>query len=473
MRSPVWDASFTSDGRVMYLGEVAGRFQVFVDGVAVTDAPYAALAAREAQGTIRFMDREGWYWELAEVALPALGTTGEAVTPQVATVDASQPVTPTPVISDRPFSLFDHFLFPQERAPTFVIDSYQTAPQLGVVLGGGDRLGIQRWSLTGYVQPPLGSVTTPHYGGDVAYLGNLFAPVQIYADANFYDWGDLTSETNASGQTLNVAEERRTRDAVLAVINTYRDTLTTSLGALYTYNYSQTSLGAFGARAAGPQVTLQWESAETTRYTAERRALIFNAAAAYYPQAWSTLPANITDLGGTLGAFLPLPFGRRHTLYVDVQGRALLGAPSTPGLLQLGGAPNPLLYGAYTTGPQSLISPLPNLNFFEVLRGYEDYAIQTDRVAIADVDWKYPWIIDRGLAATARVLPASFVREVDFELFGAGAVDNAGATHAAAGLAATLRIEALRIPLIFTYQIARRLADDHAFTQLFGIGPDM
>jgi hypothetical protein len=474
-RSPVWDASFTGDGRVMYLGEAVGRFQVFVDGAAVTDAPYAALAAREAQGTIRFMDREGWYWELAEVALPAPGAT-TAATAAIAPSASSESAVETPVvISDRPFALFDHFFFPQQRAPTLVIESEQTAPHVGFVLGGGDRLGIQRWSIAGFVQPPIGTVTSPHFGGDVAYLSNVLAPVQIYADANFYDWGDLTGATTSTGESVTLSEQRRTRDAVLALSNTYRDTLTTSLAALYTDNYWSDSLGAYHAHAAGPQLSLQWESAETTRYTAERRALIFDAAVAYYPQAWSTLPGDITDIGGTLGAFLPLPFGRRHTLYVDVQGRALLGAPTAPGLLQLGGLPNPLLDAAYTTGSgQSIGSQaLPNLNFLQVLRGYEDFAIQTDRVAIADLDWRYPWIIDRGVAATARVLPASFVREVDFELFGAGAVDGSGATHAAAGVAATLRIEALRIPLIVTYQLARRLADDRAFTQLFGIGPDM
>src|SRR5690606_26348931 len=69
-RTPVYDATFTSDGRVMYLGGRDGRFQVFVDGVAVSDAPYATLAPREANGTVRFLDRADWSWHLAEIALP-------------------------------------------------------------------------------------------------------------------------------------------------------------------------------------------------------------------------------------------------------------------------------------------------------------------------------------------------------------------------------------------------------------------
>ncbi|HEX7842866.1 MAG TPA: hypothetical protein VF469_35575, partial [Kofleriaceae bacterium] len=69
--TPIWDASFTDDGRVMYLGVVDARFQVFVDGHPVTDAPYAVLAARAAHGTIRFLNRDGWNWTLDEIAAPA------------------------------------------------------------------------------------------------------------------------------------------------------------------------------------------------------------------------------------------------------------------------------------------------------------------------------------------------------------------------------------------------------------------
>jgi hypothetical protein len=115
----------------------------------------------------------------------------------------------------------------------------------------------------------------------------------------------------------------------------------------------------------------------------------------------------------------------------------------------------------------------PNLQFVEPLRGYEDYAITTDRIEATDVSWRYPLIIDRGVAATARILPASFVSEIDFELFGSGARDSAGDIHAAAGFAATLEIQVLRIPMLVTYQIARRLEDDHAFTQLFAIAPNI
>jgi hypothetical protein len=226
---------------------------------------------------------------------------------------------------------------------------------------------------------------------------------------------------------------------------------------------------------AGPELQLQWDSAEITRYTGERRALIAGATVAYYPAAASTFAGDITDVGGTLGTVLPLPFGRRHTLRASLRGRALI-APSDTGLLQLGGDSGLAMLwnrsSATNAGPGFDSSRFPpNLSFVEPLRGYEDYAITTDRAAIADVSWRYPLIVDRGVATTARVLPASFVSELDLELFGAGAVDRAGDQHVAAGGALSLRIQLLRISMTITYQIARRLVDDRALTQLVGVGP--
>jgi hypothetical protein len=113
-----------------------------------------------------------------------------------------------------------------------------------------------------------------------------------------------------------------------------------------------------------------------------------------------------------------------------------------------------------------------NLRFVEPLRGYEDYAITTDRAELAEVSWKYPIIIDRGTAALF-FLPAFYLRQLDLELFGAGALDKANDKHYDVGGALTLHLQFLRIPLIVSYQIARRLVDDKALTQFVGIGADL
>ena len=55
----------------------------------------------------------------------------------------------------------------------------------------------------------------------------------------------------------------------------------------------------------------------------------------------------------------------------------------------------------------------------------------------------------------------------------AGAIDDQNEAHYDVGAATTLRLQLLRIPLLVTYQIARRLVDDEALTQLVGIGADL
>ena len=114
------------------------------------------------------------------------------------------------------------------------------------------------------------------------------------------------------------------------------------------------------------------------------------------------------------------------------------------------------------------IASLPGIAFIEPLRGYEDYPIATDRIFIAEADYRYPLIIDRGSASTLWLLPSSFLRQIDFELFGGAATDaHGGPGHAAGGTAVTLAMAMWRIPFELRYQLARRVEDDHALVQIF------
>jgi hypothetical protein len=114
----------------------------------------------------------------------------------------------------------------------------------------------------------------------------------------------------------------------------------------------------------------------------------------------------------------------------------------------------------------------PALRFIEPLRGYEDYAITTDSAAVGELSWRYPIVIDEG-RASLWFLPAMFLRQLDVELFGTGAIDQARDKHYAGGAAFTLHLQLFRLPLAVTYQIARRIVDDKATTQVLGIGPDL
>jgi hypothetical protein len=470
--SPIWDASFTDDGRVIYLGVVAGRFQVLDNGNAITDAPYAVLGAREAHGTIRFLNRDGWQWTVDEVALPAAAP----ATPydEAAPVAASRGLTVPAIVSDEPASAWDHFFFPQLRSPTVILVS-SSVPHIGLVLGGGDRLGQQRWSIAGYVQPRNSGNNTLHWGGDIAYLNTMLAPYSILATGSWIDWVDPVSTDDPN---VTLAGDRRTRDAALTIARTWRETLTTAVSAVYTDDFDRPPMDV-GLRRylGGPALTLSWVSGDSTLYTGLRRALLATTSTAFYPKELSSFAGTIYDLGGSVGAVIPLPFGRRHTLTVSVRERALIARDDT-GLLQLGGDSGfGILYNRSSiseTPPafDDLRFP-PKLRFIEPLRGYEDYAITTDRATVADASWRYPLIIDKGVAATLWVLPASFVRELDFELFASGAVDRHHDQHAAVGGAVELRINLFRLPLLVIYQIARRVRDDDALTQLVGIGPDL
>lgn len=474
--TPVWDASFTDDDRVMYLGEVDHRFQVVVDGQPVSDAPYAVLAPRAAGGTIRMLNRDGWAWTLDEIALPATAAPApvEAAVDAPVAVDAAvnAPVPaarPPGMWDDAPFHAWDHLFVPQLHSLTLVTPSSSGAPLVGAVIGGGDQLGIQRWAIAGYGQYSPSLTDHLHWGADAAYLNNMLAPWQILATAGFVDWVDPV-DTGAGG---TVAEDRRTRDLSLSVSRTWRGTLTTLASALYSDDFDHVAGDPdVHNHIGGGLLDASWTFAESTPYTGVRRGWFGDASVAAYPAALSTFRGDIYDTRGELGAIIPLPFGSRHVLFAELRGRALLARDDT-GLLQLGGSAN-VLYSlsasSVATSPTFDAGRFPgDFAFIENLRGYEDFAITTDRAAIADVWWRYPIIIDRGVAATLWWLPATFVSELDLELFASGATDRTNDLHAAVGGQITANLSLFRLPLVLSYQIARRLRDDDALTHLFGV----
>jgi hypothetical protein len=152
-------------------------------------------------------------------------------------------------------------------------------------------------------------------------------------------------------------------------------------------------------------------------------------------------------------------------LSLGLRARALAGAPDSSPFLQVGGAASGFLFhrSDHPAGPDFSADLLPpGISFFEPLRGYEDFAIATTRAAIADANYRYPIIIDWGSASTLGLLPAFFLRQLNFELFAAGAIDGRSrAAHAAAGSALGVDF-ALLIPWSLRYQLAQRLADDRA-----------
>jgi hypothetical protein len=175
---------------------------------------------------------------------------------------------------------------------------------------------------------------------------------------------------------------------------------------------------------------------------------------------------------------MPVPPLRRLALAIDLRGRALPGAPRDAGLLEVGGlsAFSSLFTRSTEPEPPSVdrdLTAIP-VRFMEGLRGYEDLTLAVDRVAIADARLTYPVIIDSGFASSFVLLPSLLIRQLDLEAFGAAAWDTRSRTraslHAATGASLTLRTIFWVGPLSLRYQIARRMADDHAWVQILGIG---
>ncbi|HLK91647.1 MAG TPA: hypothetical protein VKZ18_17275 [Polyangia bacterium] len=382
---------------------------------------------------------------------------------------------PIEVLSDGPYSQQDH-LFALQTHGISAASAGRNGVFAGVVLGGADRLQFNRWALEGLLQ--LGSDRTG-YGASAAYTNERFAPFSITADAmalRYHDtWpapGPLMSPTPRDIGPFVL--DKSLLEADLFINRSfYGAPASAGFSAVDDDQPDEPTLLVKHRRAAGPFVAATYAGVETTPYTGVRRELFLQPALHLYPGAWNSAGAMLTD--GRLEAFgvVPLPLSRRHTLSLDLVGRDLFGLPAGARWLQVGGGLTALAVSRRPDDPvprEVTIDSLPGIRFLEPLRGYEDYPIATDRIFIAQAAYRYPLIIDRGTASTLWVLPSSFLRQIDFELFGSAATDaHGGPAHAAGGTAVTLELAVWRVPLALTYQLARRVEDDHALVQIIAL----
>jgi hypothetical protein len=553
-----YDPSFTDDGRIVFLAEDQGRFQVFVHDPAtatttrVTDAPYLAFAPRAQGNTVRFLNREGWGWTLDETALPppaaappvpAEPAPEPAPAPAEPAVAEPAPVEPAPaepavaepapaepavaepapaepapapagpaiagstpapaepapapavaeaapapprlaapvaieprVVSDQPYSQFDHLLVPQLHALALV--TVEGGNLFGLNFSGADRLSFHNWSVTGLYQS-----TSKRASGLFSYVNTQLAPVIIGASASRLSWDSRVEVTDEMGDTVVLIEDRRQSDADLFISRTWRGSTTMTLSALGTDDRRPDDPEPLfrHRRMAGGSLSLDYAAFEATHYGGIRRALVLSTSAAFYPEAASTLEQSFADVRAEVGVTVPLPLSRRHALALSLRGRQLAGAGGQS-LLQVGGVGlfAPLYEHEIDAEPPGYDASdiLPErVRFLEPLRGFEDYAIGVDRVAIGDLTYRHPIIIDEGFASTLWLFPSLFVRQLDFELFASAALDDIPdlndleqRLHAAAGGSLSLRLAVWILPFSLRYQIAQRLTDDEALVQEIGLG---
>ena len=390
----------------------------------------------------------------------------------------------TAILGERPYAGLDHLFAPQLHALN-VRAAGRAGTLYGLVLDGGDRLERHRWLLFSYLQPPPGAAASKigsglfSWGG--GYSNRQLAPFTLSMTAAQYAWRDVP-ERPANSPLPTAADftlQKRRRDAQLSLDRAlYGNPIQLSLLVTEDREPDDAAVPVALRRLAGPSLSASYTGVETTPYTDDRRLAHANVSLAYYPRQWATVDFSFADLRGQLLVTLPLPLSRRHTLHLGLRGRALAGVPDArpdARLLQVGGAATGFLFhrSDRPSAPDfsSDLTP-PGISFFEPLRGYEDFALATTRVAIGDASYRYPVIIDRGSASTLGVLPAFYLRQLNLELFFSGAIEGrARARHAAAGGAVGVDF-ALLLPWALQYQLAQRLEDDRARVHalLLGLG---
>jgi hypothetical protein len=454
-----------------------------------------------AGGTLRFLNREGWRWTLDEqpIALEAIPAPPPA--PPVPPPSAPPPVPPpapaaapyalppwwatwpqplddrpVEVLGDAPYSAADNLLSLQTHGlGLFAAGRNGLFGELN--LGGSDKLQFHRWALTGLLQ--LGSPQVG-YGGAGAYANSQLAPFIFIADALAVRYHD-TWPTSSSLISPTPLKDRFVLQKTLlqadAAVSRFFWGAPAELGFSLVDDDqpSEPTLLVKHRRVAGPFVAAEYAGVETTPYTGLRRALFLLPSLSLLPAAWNTAGATLTDARMEVFGVIPLPLSHRHTLSLDLVARDVFGLPDGERWLQVGGGLSALVVHRTPNGPvppEVTIDALPAVHFLEPLRGYEDYPIATDRILIATAAYRYPIIIDRGTASTVWILPSSFLRQIDLELFGSAATDarsGPGHNHLAAGPAVTLAMAIWGLPLSLTYQVARRFEDDDALVQILAL----
>lgn len=484
------DPSWVDDRRLIVLGEHDGRFQVHLYDVdddaleRVTDAPYLAFQPRVRGGAVRFLNRDGWGWTVDEVALAAVpdvkappvgqplpdlpyagpGGSRHATAPGVA---ASAPAfRALDIVSEAPYSQTDGLFRPTLHTP-FIFNPEIDVALFGLALAGGDRLSFHRWTLFGLYDVQGGEVS-----GGLSYANAMLAPWFVRVDVDRFAWDE--TDTTSAGP---FREERRARVAVGRTVRT--TTVEVSMVGVEDREPGNPRPVFGERRLAGPGVDLVYSAVESTPYAGARRGLAVAASAAYYDSALSTLDDTVADVRGAVGLAAPLPLWSRHTLGVEVRGRRLLGLDRDRGFLVVGGGGGVFeSVWERSDGPEyddiEFDELSPQLEFTEPLRGFEDLPLAVDRIAIGELTYRLPVIIDRGYSSFAYLLPSLFLRQIDFELFAVGATDSFVAfddrRHLAVGGSVSVAAAVWLLPVSVRYQLARRLTDDDALVHSIQLG---
>ena len=476
---PVYDPSFGPGGKLVYLDVVEGRFQVAIGSTTgrkriVTDTPYGALAPRVVGDHLRYLARDGLRWTLVDTVLGPLGapvpqgtdSAAPAFRQEGVRVEAAPaPARPARVLKDGDASVTEGLFNLEERGVAVLITNVTRA--FGLTLGGRDRLDRVRWVASGMADVRNGDLS----GAAGIELGVL-APWSLSAFASSHNWREnLTVDPDQDPVEIDY----HARAASLRLARRWRETWGLSLAGVYrTKRYPVPGLAPVDREVKGGEAAVDYAAVDGSPLVGVDRGVVATLSGGYYPRS----PLKDLIRGrASLDLYGPLPFGRRHVLHLGGRVHGLF-QDDRP-LLEVGGIdPLTLLWSKPEIDYDhvaDIIDPTGD-PFTERLRGFEDFALPAYRAILADFDWTYPLIIDRGVTNIA-FLPATFIRELDLEAFGTGSWINYAdeltdiKAHFAVGGAATFKLVLFRVPLSLRYQLSRRLTDDDGVLHLLTVGP--
>jgi len=376
---------------------------------------------------------------------------------------------PSVLATGRPASALDHLFVPSLLAPTTYAGPDTTL--LGLVMSGADHLERHRWTLAGLYQ-----FEGHLWSGSLGYSNRQLAPVTIELIASQYSTRQNPPKILPVPGGMDLLY-RRDRQIVLDAQRSFYDNPVGAGFQLVERTFPGNDLWVSHSpfrRFAGPYAFASYTGLESTRYTGTRRALALDGYAAAFPADLTNAPNAFADVRGQLWLIVPVPPLRRDRLVLSVRGRSLAGLPASDPTLQVGG---PLAGMLWTGSNRSevetrLPTALPlQIPFTEALRGFEEHALATNRIFIADLTYRYPFIIDWGSASTFGILPSFLLQQLDLNLFGTAATTGeAGDRHGSAGGSLTALFLFGPASLSLRYQVSRRLTDDHGVVMFVLLG---
>ncbi len=412
----------------------------------LSDTPYGLIdPAPTKEGAVAVV-RDGIHWSIDTFPNRARERRTLSLTPTEA---PSKHVTPALTVeSDEPYSSLDHLFIPQLRTPGILFGTQQNGEArtainstVSLSLMGRDRLGKHSWAINASLQLP-----------------NLINSFQLgYRNYTLAPWALVFNGARSGylNEAYWLARAYAERSVFAADVH---------FGAQAEIWQPASHLAQ---RFIGPIVGVSYSSGDSTAYAGPQRALTLALDVAGYPQFLGS-HRDMLDLRMTTSLALPLPFSKRHSLLLNATGRALPGAPA--GALRLGGTPS--FAPQYSSRNTDVLPPGPSTflpgTLVENLRGFDDFPLRAQHVAIFEGRYRYRFIIDRGFASLFYILPSLFFRQVELEAFGVAGITEAQIAKGA-GAAISLRTSLGGfLPLSLTYQFAYRF--DFALPPLHVVG---